>query len=232
VNQTQALILSLYQPNPPEIIKRTQAILSRLQDSPEAWGLARDLLARPEEQVRFFGALTIVIKLNNESSSLTPENAAELLVVLIGRYIDTLRSGTSPLVARKLASALATFFLNFHQVWGSFCHHLILCLVSGQSCQPSALHNAPDSSSLIARMDPSQLQPALWVLRNVLEEVTKINLNSPKNIGVYDAILENLPDAVALMSRGMSPQVTNEAAHEDAIQCLQVHHISLSFISY
>ncbi|RFN45112.1 hypothetical protein FIE12Z_10637 [Fusarium flagelliforme] len=221
IPEVENLILSLYQPNPPEIIKRTQAILSRLQDSPEAWGLARDLLARPEEQVRFFGALTIVIKLNNESSSLTPENAAELLVVMIGRYLDTLRSGTSPLVARKLASALATFFLNFHQVWSRFIHHLILCLVSGQPCQPDALHEAPDSSSLIERMDASQLQPVLWVLKNVLDEVTKINLNSPKNIGVYDAILENLPDAVALMSRGMSPQVTTGAAHEDAIQCLQ-----------
>jgi hypothetical protein len=121
-----------------------------------------------------------VYSLTSRSSSLTPENAAELLEVLIGRYIDTLRSGTSPLVARKLASALATFFLSFHQVWGTFCHHLVLCLVSGQSCRPSALHNAPDSSSLIDRMNPSQLQPALWVLRNVLEEATKINLNSPK----------------------------------------------------
>lgn len=118
--------------------------------------------------------------LTSSSSSLTPENATELLVVMIGRYLDTLRSGTSPLVARKLASALATFFLNFHQVWSRFIHHLILCLVSGQPCQPDALHEAPDSSSLIERMDASQLQPVLWVLKNVLDEVTKINLNSPK----------------------------------------------------
>jgi hypothetical protein len=53
-------------------------------------------------------------------------------------------------------------------------------LVSGQPCQPDALHEAPDSSSLIERMDASQLQPVFWVLKNVLDEVTKINLNSPK----------------------------------------------------
>lgn len=65
-------------------------------------------------------------------------------------------------------------------------HHLILCLVTGQPCQPNAVQDAPDSSSLIERMDASQLQPALWVLRNVLEEATKINLNSPKKCVLLD----------------------------------------------
>lgn len=41
-------------------------------------------------------------------------------------------------------------------------------------------------------------------------------------MGLYDAILENMPDAIALMARGMSPQLTSQAAHEDAIRCLQV----------
>ncbi|KAF5984851.1 member of the karyopherin-beta family nuclear import [Fusarium coicis] len=217
------LILSLYQPNPPEVIAQTQATLSRLQGTPEAWGLARILLEKPDQQVKFFGALTIVIKLNNESSSLSPEDASELLLLLINRYLDTLRSRSSPLVARKLASALATFYINFHQLWSRFIRHLVFCLVSGQSCLPSALDEGqgPDAVSLMERMEPSQAQAALWVLTNVFDEVAKINLNSVQNIGVYGSILENSSDAVALMSRSMSPQTTTEEAHEDAIRCLQ-----------
>ncbi|KAF5581331.1 member of the karyopherin-beta family nuclear import [Fusarium pseudocircinatum] len=217
------LILSLYQPNPPEVIARTQATLSRLQGTPEAWGLARILLEKPDQQVKFFGALTIVIKLNNESSSLSPQDASELLLLLINHYLDTLRSRSSPLVARKLASALATFYINFHQLWSHFIRHLIFCLVSGQSCLPSALDEGqgPDTVSLMERMEPSQAQAALWVLTNVFDEVAKINLNSVQNIGIYGSILENSSDAVALMSRSMSPQTTTEEAHEDAIRCLQ-----------
>ncbi|KAF5642906.1 member of the karyopherin-beta family nuclear import [Fusarium tjaetaba] len=217
------LILSLYQPNPPEVIAQTQATLSRLQGTPEAWGLARILLEKPDQQVKFFGALTIVIKLNNESSSLSPEDASELLLLLINHYLDTLRSRSSPLVARKLASALATFYINFHQLWSRFIRHLIFCLVSGQSCLPSALDEGqgPDTVSLMERMEPSQAQAALWVLTNVFDEVAKINLNSVQNIGIYGSILENSSDAVALMSRSMSPQTTTEEAHEDAIRCLQ-----------
>ncbi|KAI1032891.1 hypothetical protein LB504_006376 [Fusarium proliferatum] len=219
--EVERLILSLYQPNPPEVIAQTQATLSRLQCTPEAWGLARILLEKPEQQVRFFGALTIVIKLNNESSSLSPEDASELLLLLINHYLDTLRSRSSPLVARKLASALATFYINFHQLWSRFIRHLIFCLVSGQSCLPSALDEGLDTVSLMERMEPSQAQAALWVLTNVFDEVAKINLNSVQNIGIYGSILENSSDAVALMSRCMSPQTTTEEAHEDSIRCLQ-----------
>ncbi|EMT70638.1 rRNA-processing protein fcf2 [Fusarium odoratissimum] len=219
--EVERLILSLYQPNPPEVIAQTQATLSRLQGTPEAWGLARILLEKPDQQVKFFGALTIVIKLNNESSSLSPEDASELLLLLINHYLDTLRSRSSPLVARKLASALATFFINFHQLWSRFIRHLIFCLVSGQSCLPNALDEVPDTVSLMERMEPSQAQAALWVLTNVFDEVAKINLNSVQNIGIYGSILENSSDAVALMSRSMSPQTTTEEAHEDAIRCLQ-----------
>ncbi|KAF5026395.1 hypothetical protein F66182_1523 [Fusarium sp. NRRL 66182] len=221
IPELESLILSLYQPNPPETIARTQAILTRLQGSPQAWSFARDLLGRSEEKVQFYGALTIIIKLNTESSSLTSENASELLLVLIGRYLEILHNGSSPLVARKLASALATFFIRFPQVWRRFIEHLTLCLASGQPCRPDALDDAPDSSTLIERMNPSHSQAVLWVLRNVLDDVAKIDLNSVQNIGLYDAILENLPVAVALMSHGMSPQSTTKAAHEDVLLCLQ-----------
>ncbi|KAJ4195299.1 member of the karyopherin-beta [Fusarium falciforme] len=221
IPEVEALILSLYQPNPPETIARTQATLSRLQGSPQAWGIARDLLGRSDEKVKFFGALTIIIKLNNESSSLTSDDAVELLLVLIGWYLDSLRNGTGPLVIRKLASALATFFLHFHRVWRRFTHHLCLCLASSQPLRPDALDDAPESSALIESLDSAQTQAALWVLSNVLEDIAKFDLNSASNMGLYDAILENIPAAVALMSRGMSPQSTSQAAHQDSIKCLQ-----------
>lgn len=60
------MIISLYEPNTPEVISQTQANLSLLQNSAQAWPLAHYLLGRPSDKVRFFGALTIIIKLNKE----------------------------------------------------------------------------------------------------------------------------------------------------------------------
>lgn len=165
-------------------------------------------------------------------------------MVLIGRYLDTVRQDAGPLVARKLSSALATLFFHFHKVWRHFLHHLVLCLVSGQSHQLDALDGAPSFSTLAERLDSNQTQAALWVLSNVLEDVTKFDLNSVNKLvhrlppgflsiltvhsmGLYDAVLENLTDAVSLMSRGMSPSLGSRAAHKDSIKCFQV---SLIFI--
>ncbi|KAH7000052.1 armadillo-type protein [Ilyonectria destructans] len=221
IPEVEALILSLYHPNPPELISRTQSTLSRLQSSPQAWLMARELLSCQDDKVKFFGALTIIIKLNNESSSLSNNDASELLLGLIGWYLDSLGQGNGQLVVRKLSSALATFFLHFHRLWRPFIRHLSLCIVSGQSCSTGSLDEAPDSFTIIERLSPPQVQACFWVLSNVLEDISKFDLNSANNMGLYDAILENMPDAIALMTRGMSPQSTSQAAHEDAIKCLQ-----------
>ncbi|KAH7144661.1 armadillo-type protein [Dactylonectria estremocensis] len=221
IPEVEALILSLYQPNHPEVISRTQSTLSQLQSSPQAWLMARELLSCQDDKVKFFGALTIIIKLNNESSSLSNDDANELLIGLIGWYLDSLSQGNTQLVVRKLSSALATFFLHFHQLWRPLIAHLSLCLLSGQPCGTDSLDEAPDSLTIINRLSPTQVRAAFWVLSNVLEDIAKLDLNSANNMGLYDAILENMPDAIALMARGMSPQLTSQAAHEDAIRCLQ-----------
>jgi hypothetical protein len=60
------MILTLYEPVPPEVIAQVQAALHRLQLTPWGWVLARDLLTRSDEKVRFFGALTLAEKLNTD----------------------------------------------------------------------------------------------------------------------------------------------------------------------
>ncbi|PHH84106.1 hypothetical protein CDD83_2464 [Cordyceps sp. RAO-2017] len=70
--QVESLVLSLYEYNPPDIIAATQTTLSKVQNSAEAWSMIQGLLERPDEKVQFFGALTIIIKINKESAILTP----------------------------------------------------------------------------------------------------------------------------------------------------------------
>lgn len=60
------LIRALYQPNPPEIIAKIQEVLHRLQRSPEGWQLAQSLIAHREDNIRFYAALTLIIKLNRD----------------------------------------------------------------------------------------------------------------------------------------------------------------------
>ena len=60
------LVLQLYQPGAAERVAKTQETLQKLQRSPEGWQLANSLLENKAESVRFFGALTYIVKLNTD----------------------------------------------------------------------------------------------------------------------------------------------------------------------
>lgn len=193
------LILSLYQPNSPEVISRTQAALSQLQGTPQAWQIAKLLLARPDEKVKFFGALTIIVKLNTEryvsgfvvagksntwssdpwdSSHLADDDAVELLVHMIDWYITSISSSNGPLVSRKLASALSTFLVHFHRLWPRFLYHLTYCLVNHNSVSPRDLDTSHNLEDALARLGPSETRAALWVITNIVDDLPKFDLNA------------------------------------------------------
>lgn len=64
--EVEQLIHELYKPNSAETITRIQEVLQRLQKSPQGWQLAQGLLTCPGDNIKFFGALTIIVKLNTE----------------------------------------------------------------------------------------------------------------------------------------------------------------------
>jgi hypothetical protein len=60
------LIRALYAPGPPARIKHIQEVLQKVQKSAEGWQLAESLLSNPDPNLKFFGALTFIVKLNTE----------------------------------------------------------------------------------------------------------------------------------------------------------------------
>lgn len=97
---------------------------------------------------------------------------------LVGWYQESLTPDTGPLVTRKLASALATFLLHFHQLWPGYLRHLVFCLASGRSCKPSALDTSFDYAAALDSLEPAHIQAALWVASNIVEDVQRVDLNA------------------------------------------------------
>jgi hypothetical protein len=63
----ERLVKSLYDPGNAKKISQNEATLRVLQRSPQGWEIADALLKSNDEQVRFFGALTLTVKLNADS---------------------------------------------------------------------------------------------------------------------------------------------------------------------
>ncbi|KAL7808448.1 armadillo-type protein [Trichoderma gracile] len=221
VEQVESLILSLYEPASPSTIAKTQSTLSRLQSSPQAWTLAHHLLGRPDDKVKFFGALTIIVKLNTENASLSDADAIELLVSLLEWYMGSLQQKTGLLVVRKLSSALSTYFVYFHRLCSRFVFHLLVCLASNRAWQPGAIDDTVDFNAISERLSGVHLHAAILVISNILEDVTRIDLNAPSNVGLYDSVLANTSDSVTLIAMCMSRDDASPEVKQDALRCLQ-----------
>jgi hypothetical protein len=61
------LITQLYSPGRPDQVFKTQETLQKLQRSPEGWQLASSLMNNKDQQIRFFAALTFIVKLNTDA---------------------------------------------------------------------------------------------------------------------------------------------------------------------
>lgn len=65
--EIEGLVKAFYDPGNAKKITQTEATLRVLQRSPQGWEIADALLKSDDEQVRFFGALTLTVKLNADS---------------------------------------------------------------------------------------------------------------------------------------------------------------------
>lgn len=112
------------------------------------------------------------------SAALSDDDATELLLSLVGWYLDAIAQGTSPLVSKKLSSALATFFLRYHQLWPRYICHLIFCFASHQIYRPDLVDPSLDIATFAQKLEPQKIQAILWVATTVAEDATKVDLNT------------------------------------------------------
>lgn len=112
------------------------------------------------------------------STSLSEENAKELLAHLITWYLESFELSNNALVPRKLSSALATYFIHFHNLWPNYVRHLVTCSVSHHFHNPFNLDSSDEISNLLVNTEKDNLKAVLWVITSVMEDVTKIDLNA------------------------------------------------------
>jgi len=65
--EIEKLVKTLYDPGHAKKIPEIEATLRVLQRSPQGWEMGDVLLNSADENVRFFGALTLTVKVNADS---------------------------------------------------------------------------------------------------------------------------------------------------------------------
>ncbi|KAK3905109.1 armadillo-type protein, partial [Staphylotrichum tortipilum] len=224
LGEVEALIRALYQPNLPDTISRIQEVLHRLQRSPEGWQLAQSLIAHREDNIRFYAALTLIIKLNRDSAGLSEDDTAGLLENIISWTNQSLADGAGNFVTKKLCTALVTHFMHFSHIWPHCLRYFIYCLDLGRGVPPDAFDNALSSEVLVDKLSSQKLRVAIWFAATLVEEVGKTDMSAPKFAQVHARLAQNGPDVAYLLARGFSPpqDTPHFKTQGEAISCFQL----------
>ena len=155
--------------------------------------MADSLLNSPVSNVRFFGALTFTIKINQDwqapidisaadktdlcyRSFLSEVDTVALLERVIGWLILLINAEERSLVLKKLCSALIAYFLKPSMPLDQCIRLLMVSFNTGRAVSPDSMNDQqPSTASLIAMLDVHHLQVILWFAESLVEEVNKIN---------------------------------------------------------
>ncbi|KAF1915474.1 armadillo-type protein [Ampelomyces quisqualis] len=168
--EIEGLVKSLYDPGNAKQISQNEATLKVLQRSSQGWEIADALLKNTDEQVRFFGALTLTVKLNADSAELTEEHSEQLLMTLINHVVSR---PTSSIATRKVTSTLAQYFVKPISVWTQCIRSLIVSFVSQQPVLDDALNSHPSSWNLLPQLSDDQLLLLLDFGMSLADEAKK-----------------------------------------------------------
>ena len=174
--ELEQLVQSLYRPGAE--VSRIQAALQTYQRSQEGWRFADELLQSQDPNVRFFGALTFTIKINNDWESLDADNAAVLLDRLLLWLVRLADVGEGPLVLRKLCSTLVAYFLRPSVSWDHCVRHVICCMRFGDIISRDNLSSMPPTGDMLSHLDALKIKTVLWFAAALVEEVGKTNPDS------------------------------------------------------
>ncbi|PKY06229.1 putative importin 13 [Aspergillus campestris IBT 28561] len=176
VDEARSLVSQLYDPantGNPAKIKVIQEQLQGFQKGPQAWLVANSLLNEDHTDLKFFGALTFTVKINQDWQQLSDQEGQELLGRLIDHYVFLVNGGGQPFVIRKLATSLATIFLKANSPWAHAIWNLAASLANGkyiseEQCQSVDLQNA-----VLPAMAERQVMALLYFANILGEEINK-----------------------------------------------------------
>ncbi|GMF70949.1 unnamed protein product [Aspergillus oryzae] len=183
--QSSDLVSQLYDPantGNPAKIKAIQEHLQILQKGPQAWLIANNLLSDESTDLRFFGALTFTVKINQDWY-------VKWYTLVAIEYPDLLVS---------LASSLATIFLKPNAPWNQALWNLAASLANGKHLSEEQCQSFDLQDAVLPAMSERQVVSLLYFSNILAEEINRWSPESRRN-GDSNRASENIKHAFLLV---------------------------------
>ncbi|KAI9874089.1 MAG: hypothetical protein M1823_007766, partial [Watsoniomyces obsoletus] len=145
----------------PERINEIQKQIQQLQRDKSAWQLGLDFLQHDESIIRFYGALTLTVKINADwdVDSVGSDDAMKkcLLEALIANFVRLTLAGDAGFVLQKICSTLTALKSRLGLYWHYPVRHVLTCMVSQQFAQQPISSDENQPTSITQYATPVQL---------------------------------------------------------------------------
>ena len=196
----EILILELNSPvnqSSSERVQEIQRRIQQLQRERSGWQKGFELLGSEDQTLRFYGALTLTIKINAdwEIDGLSDDESARrtLLEGLISAYVQLANASDSQLVLLKLCSTITAYFINTEE-WRLPFRHVLASLLSGRCVPVDHIRNGDDLLQSLSSATFRQLRAALWFATNLVEEVDRLDTGTLRSSEVVERLRSNSED--------------------------------------
>ena len=185
----------------PERIKQIQTQLQQLQRERSAWDIGLAFLQHDDAIIRFYGALTLTIKINvdwdNDDLKGDQSMQEHLRHALVASYVRLTLLEDAAFVLQKLCSTLCTLYQRTAENWNNPIRHVFTCLIHGQYLAQDEALNIRDLAGPETDVAPARLSSALRLTSTLAEDI----LSRPStDSAVARSLSRSCGDAFALFT--------------------------------
>ena len=159
----------------PERIKQIQAQLQQLQRERSAWDTGLAFLQHDDAIIRFYGALTLTIKINVDwdTDDLKGNQSMQehLRHALVASYVSLTLVEDATFVLQKLCSTLCTLYQRTAKDWHHPVRHVFTCLLHGRYLAQDEVQTIRDSAGRDTNIAPARLSSALRFASTIAEDI-------------------------------------------------------------
>ncbi|PGH03346.1 hypothetical protein AJ80_08706 [Polytolypa hystricis UAMH7299] len=195
VEEAGQLVQALNSPGNAAIAKSIQERLQTLQKSEAGWVIADGLLGSEDSNSRFFGALTLTIKIHQDWDHLGNDRKNGILVHLVDLFILQVQKAETAVVLRKFMTTMSTFFFKQDSPWKHAIRHVAMSLANGKYLPEEQCPQDSFEKLAVPSLNYGQALALLSFSATLAEESLRHSIFETEVVGRFQA---NTKDALFL----------------------------------
>ena len=181
----------------PGRVQEIQRSIQQLQREKSGWQKGFELLKSHDQISRFYGALTLTIKINTDWATDgfdgNEQAREELLEGLISAYVQLANAPDAPFVLLKLCSAITAYFVK-DDTWQTSLRQVFISLLQGQYVPSESVANNHNLIQSLLSMNFHQLRGALWFASTLVEDVSRLDTGTSRSAALVERLASNSED--------------------------------------